>query len=289
LHNCKMEVPTASEPRVALPARVARDASVHNPEPQHAPGSSAAVGHILGNSIPLSIFPISDDKICFCFCGLPGEPPITHALLLYFILSVFLCLPQVGERLTSREDWPGEKVFLLVSASLIYLDRYLSFFHALPVQIFNGMSPPPLMSPLWRWVICSAVSVGEYRRRMCGALKDADWFNENNAEGVAWREKCNHAALSDMVEYLRNLSMGVAILDATNGTHEKRLRILQMVSHPSSPSPPSLAHLASRCEPRACQFTSSRSTTRIKHSSRSSTNSPPPPCPTTRAWLATKR
>jgi hypothetical protein len=77
--------------------------------------------------------------------------------------------------------------------------------------------------------------VGEYRRRMCGALKDADWFDENNEEGVAWREKCNQAALSDMVEYMRNLSMGVAILDGTNGSHAKRLRILQMVSFPVSP------------------------------------------------------
>jgi hypothetical protein len=64
---------------------------------------------------------------------------------------------------------------------------------------------------------------------MCGALKDADWFDESNEEGVAWREKCNQTALSDMVEYLRNLSMGVAILDGTNGSHAKRLRILQMV------------------------------------------------------------
>lgn len=64
---------------------------------------------------------------------------------------------------------------------------------------------------------------------MCGALKDADWFNDNNTEGVAWREKCNQAALSDMTEYLRNISMGVAILDASNGTHAKRLKVLQMV------------------------------------------------------------
>ena len=67
---------------------------------------------------------------------------------------------------------------------------------------------------------------------MCGALKDADWFNENNTEGVAWREKCNQAALSDMSEYLRNISMGVAILDASNGSHSKRLRILQLVGFP---------------------------------------------------------
>lgn len=52
--------------------RIKRSNSIHNPLPQQAPGSSAAIGHILGNSIPLSIFPISDDKLCFCFCGLPG-------------------------------------------------------------------------------------------------------------------------------------------------------------------------------------------------------------------------
>jgi hypothetical protein len=64
---------------------------------------------------------------------------------------------------------------------------------------------------------------------MCGALKDADWFNDSNEEGVEWRNKCNQAALSDMSEYLHNVTMGVAILDATNGSHEKRLTILQMV------------------------------------------------------------
>ena len=41
--------------------------------PQTAPGAQAAVGHIVENSIPLSIFPIATDKFCFCFCGLPGR------------------------------------------------------------------------------------------------------------------------------------------------------------------------------------------------------------------------
>jgi hypothetical protein len=30
--------------------------------PQHAPGASAAIGHNVENSIPLSIFPIATDK-----------------------------------------------------------------------------------------------------------------------------------------------------------------------------------------------------------------------------------
>jgi hypothetical protein len=41
--------------------------------PQTAPGAQAAIGHIVENSIPLSIFPIATDKFCFCFCGLPGR------------------------------------------------------------------------------------------------------------------------------------------------------------------------------------------------------------------------
>ena len=40
--------------------------------PQAAPGASAAVGHTIDNSIPLSIFPIAADKFAICVCGLPG-------------------------------------------------------------------------------------------------------------------------------------------------------------------------------------------------------------------------
>jgi hypothetical protein len=42
------------------------------PPPQAAPGASAAVGHTIENSIPLSIFPIAADKFAICVCGLPG-------------------------------------------------------------------------------------------------------------------------------------------------------------------------------------------------------------------------
>lgn len=53
---------------------VSRKGSFHeNPLPQNAPGSQAALGHTLENSIPLSIFPLHPDKFCIAFCGLPGE------------------------------------------------------------------------------------------------------------------------------------------------------------------------------------------------------------------------
>ena len=85
----------------------------YNPLPQNAPGSHAAVGHTIDNSIPLSIFPMSLDKLLICFCGLPGR----------------------GKTHISRR-----------------LARYLTFFHAIPVEVFN---------------------VAEYRREYYGALKDA--------------------------------------------------------------------------------------------------------------------
>jgi hypothetical protein len=61
-------------------------------------GSAAAIGHVLENSIPLSIFPIQIDKFVFCFSGLPGRGK-TH----------------ISRRLAS----------------------YLSFFYAVPVRVFN--------------------------------------------------------------------------------------------------------------------------------------------------------
>ena len=73
-----------------LPERMKRSNSIHNPLPQQAPGASAAIGHILGNSIPLSIFPISDDKLCFCFCGLPGL--LFYSYFLFSLFSFFLLI-----------------------------------------------------------------------------------------------------------------------------------------------------------------------------------------------------
>lgn len=144
--------------------------SIENPDPQAAPGAAAAVGHIsIGNSIPLSIFPIATDKFCICFCGLPGR----------------------GKTHISRR-----------------LARYLSFFHAVPVELFN---------------------VSEYRRNNCTAFKEAAWFHPGNSVASIERDNLNVMAINDMVTFLNSNSNGVGIFDATNATHQQRARIVAAV------------------------------------------------------------
>lgn len=69
-----------------------------NPLPQQAPGAKSSGIKHPDSSIPLGIFPICPDRICICFCGLPGR----------------------GKTHISRR-----------------LGQYLSFFHAINVKIFN--------------------------------------------------------------------------------------------------------------------------------------------------------
>jgi tRNA uridine 5-carbamoylmethylation protein Kti12 len=145
----------------------------YNPVPQAAPGASAAVGHTVENSIPLSIFPIATDKFCICFCGLPGR----------------------GKTHISRR-----------------LGRYLQFFHAVPVGIFN---------------------VSEYRRKYCGALKDAEWFDPTNQEAQTLRSQTNAIVYADLIQFLNENANGVAILDSTNHSHERRNKLLKQVRAPS--------------------------------------------------------
>jgi hypothetical protein len=89
------------------------------------------------------------------------------------------------------------------------LANYLSFFHAAPVKVFN---------------------VAEYRRRMCGGLKDAEWFDSNNSEAKALRDECNKATINDMVSFLNEHSNGIAVLDSTNPTHQRREYLKRMVN-----------------------------------------------------------
>ena len=80
-----------------------------------APGASAAVGHTVENSIPLSIFPIRLDKFAIFICGLPG----------------------VGKTGISRR-----------------LARYLDFFHAVPVKCFNASEYRRKAFGIWRDAGC---------------------------------------------------------------------------------------------------------------------------------------
>lgn len=159
--------PITPPSRSATPPRDLRRQSsgILNPIPQTAPGASSALGHTIDNSIPLSIFPIATDKFAFCMCGLPGR----------------------GKTHISRK-----------------IARYLSFFHAIPVKLFN---------------------VSEYRRSLCGSVHDAMWFDHSNVEAEAIRTKCNQQMVDDALAFLRE-NNGVAILDTANATVAKRARLV---------------------------------------------------------------
>ncbi len=71
--------------------------------------------------------------------------------------------------------------------------------------------------------------VADYRRRICGALKDAEWFDPANEEASHLRDDCQTAAINDMIQFLNLHSNGVAILDSTNSTLDRRSRLVNMV------------------------------------------------------------
>lgn len=137
--------------------------------PRFRTGADAATGYRLENGIPLSIFPIQADKFCFCFCGLPGRGK-TH----------------VARRLA----------------------LYLSFFHAVPVEMFD----------------CA-----EYRRKMCSVI-DSEWFDPQNTSATAIRDHVNTTVIEHMIEFLNKHSNGIAIMDSTNPTHQRRFDLLKAVS-----------------------------------------------------------
>lgn len=146
--------------------------TTYNPVPQAAPGAHAAVGHTIENSIPLSIFPVAADKFCIVFCGLPGR----------------------GKTHISRR-----------------LAKYLSFFHAMEVEMFN---------------------VTEYRRKYYGeaeSFQNANWFDNDNIAALQMRTKFNQLAIDDMVKFLNEHTNGVAIFDATNSTRERRAHLVNSV------------------------------------------------------------
>jgi len=87
--------------------------------------------------------------------------------------------------------------------------RYLTFFHDIPSQIFN---------------------VGDYRRKLVGAQMPASFYDHNNAEAVAQRHTACNAALNDLVEYMKQGGVRMAVYDATNSTRERRRWLAQSLS-----------------------------------------------------------
>jgi len=87
------------------------------------------------------------------------------------------------------------------------LALYLSFFHAVPVETLDS---------------------SEYRRKMCSVI-DSEWFDPQNAVARAEKERVNNAVIEHMVEFLNKHSNGIAIMDSTNPTHERRMKVLKTI------------------------------------------------------------
>jgi len=119
-----------------------------NSAPQMAPGASAAVGHVIENSIPLSIFPIKLDKFAIFVCGLPG----------------------VGKTGISRR-----------------LTRYLEFFHAVPVHYYSGADYRRKMFGIWKNAQCfdSSESTAQLSASWEAMSKDLTEFMNCTPNGVS--------------------------------------------------------------------------------------------------------
>ena len=89
--------------------------------------------------------------------------------------------------------------------NIIIYNRYLSFFHAIPVEVFN---------------------VAEYRLKTCGVVNDAEWFDLSNKDSQVIREKVNEMVIDDVVIFLNKHANGVALIDSTNPTHARRLTFM---------------------------------------------------------------
>lgn len=85
-----------------------------------------------------------------------------------------------------------------------------------------------LMSYLnWLGHTTGHFNVGFYRRAQKTEQleQDANFFDQANPAGMEARERALHAALDDMLGWLRRDEGQVAILDATNSTHARRVQL----------------------------------------------------------------
>lgn len=73
----------------------------------------------------------------------------------------------------------------------------------------------------WRGIETRVCNVGMYRRELVGAQVSHDFFDPNNADGLAERMRVARLALEDMLRWL-DLGGQIGILDATNSTRARR-------------------------------------------------------------------
>jgi broad specificity phosphatase PhoE len=103
-------------------------------------------GHTVDNGIPLSIFPISQNKLCLCVCGLPAR----------------------GKTDISRR-----------------LARYLNFFHALEVATFDVAEYRRQRSETSRLPMYEAANLSHREECYDQALADMRAFLNSHEDGVA--------------------------------------------------------------------------------------------------------
>ena len=56
--------------------------------------------------------------------------------------------------------------------------------------------------------LCDALpifNVGDYRRELCGSQQPASFYDHSNAEALAQRNMACNAALTDMIEYIKQI------------------------------------------------------------------------------------
>jgi len=81
----------------------------------------------------------------------------------------------------------------------------------------------------WIAVETKVFNVGQHRRKAETAVQDASYFDPNNKEMKASREKLAEEVLRDLLAWLDGHSEAVAIFDATNSTMERRRRVRNLV------------------------------------------------------------
>lgn len=79
----------------------------------------------------------------------------------------------------------------------------------------------------WKGVPCKVFNAGDYRRHLLGVegTAGADFFNPDNPNGKEMRERMADLACEDLMRFLSLHPLAVAILDATNTTKARRLRL----------------------------------------------------------------
>ena len=89
------------------------------------------------------------------------------------------------------------------------VSHYLSFFHGVDVQVFNA---------------------GQYRRKLFGAQKSADYFTPGNTVANKERMTCVTAAMDDMQAWIKPGLGRIGVLDATNSTRVRRAWVMDQLA-----------------------------------------------------------